>query len=159
MWGGFGGVSGVPEVSRGLHLTWLYNANWLFTTLIIQKYKEIPTFSWRIQNGWQDTSYNIYPMMHLGGPLAKVGLSAKFGVAVFKASILDSPGGSICQSMFVCQVLCTSIQGIYSWFTGGVHLPKYVCLPSVVYWYSRHLFSIHQGVHLPVDLPIAHLDH
>ena len=28
----------------------------------------------------------------LGGPLAKVGSSAKFGVAVFKASILDSPG-------------------------------------------------------------------
>ena len=27
-----------------------------------------------------------------GGPLAKVGLSAKFGVAVFKASILDSQG-------------------------------------------------------------------
>ena len=40
-------------------------------------------------------------MMHLGdrstcrsqGPLAKVGLSAKFGVAVFKASMLDSLGG------------------------------------------------------------------
>ena len=29
----------------------------------------------------------------MGGPLAKVGLSAKFGVAVFKVSILDSPGG------------------------------------------------------------------
>ena len=28
----------------------------------------------------------------LGGPLAKVGLSAKFGVAVFKASILNSLG-------------------------------------------------------------------
>ena len=28
-----------------------------------------------------------------GGPLAKVGSSAKFGVAVFKASILDSWGG------------------------------------------------------------------
>ena len=31
----------------------------------------------------------------LGGPLAKVGLSAKFGVAVLKSSILDSLGGSI----------------------------------------------------------------
>ena len=29
----------------------------------------------------------------LGGPLAKVGLSAKFGVVVFKASILYSVGG------------------------------------------------------------------
>ena len=55
----------------------------------------------------------------LGGPSAKVGLSTKFGVAVFKASILDSL---------------------------GVHLPKYVCLPSFVYWYSRDLFSIHWGV-------------
>ena len=27
----------------------------------------------------------------------------------------------------------------------GVHLPKYVHLPSFVYWYSRHLFSIHGG--------------
>ena len=31
IWGVSGGVEGV------LHLTWLYNANWLFTTLIIQK--------------------------------------------------------------------------------------------------------------------------
>ena len=29
----------------------------------------------------------------MGGPSAKVGLSAKFGVVVFKASILDSLGG------------------------------------------------------------------
>ena len=55
----------------------------------------------------------------LGVPLAKVGLSGKFGVVVFKASILNSPGGSIGQSRFVCQVLCSSIQGIYSQFTGG----------------------------------------
>ena len=66
----------------------------------------------------------------LGGPLAKVGSSAKFGVVVFKASILDS-WGSICQSMFICQVLCTGIQGIYSQFTGGVHQPKKVCLPNM----------------------------
>ena len=55
----------------------------------------------------------------LGGPLAKVALSTKFGVAVFKASILDSLGGSIGQSRFICQVWCSSIQGIYSQFTGG----------------------------------------
>ena len=52
----------------------------------------------------------------MGGPLAKVGSSAKFGVAVLKASILDSlgwgVGGSIGQSRFVCQVGCTGIQGI-----------------------------------------------
>ena len=47
------------------------------------------------------------------GPLAKGGSSAKFGVAVFKASMLNSLGGSICQSMFICQVLCTGIHGKY----------------------------------------------
>ena len=46
-----------------------------------------------------------------GVQLAKVGSSAKFGVAVFKASMLNSLGGSICQSLFICQVLCTGIQG------------------------------------------------
>ena len=76
----------------------------------------------------------IFPL-YLGGPLAKVCLSAKLRVLVFKASVLW-PGGSIsyrrfiCQkSKFVCQVLCT-------W---GAHWPMYVCLPSCVYWYSRHL--------------------
>ena len=59
-------------------------------------------------------------------PSVKVGLSAKFCVVVFKASILD--WGSIGQSRFVCQFL--------------------------VYWYSRHLCSITQGVHLPGNLPI-----
>ena len=54
----------------------------------------------------------------LGGPLAKVCLSAKFGVAVFKASILDSLGVSIGQSRFICQILCTGIQGIYALFIG-----------------------------------------
>ena len=31
----------------------------------------------------------------MGGPLAKVGSSAKFGVAVFKASMLDSLGEGV----------------------------------------------------------------
>ena len=48
-----------------------------------------------------------------GGPLAKVGSSAKFGVVVFKASILDYPWGFICKSMFICHVFCTGIQGTY----------------------------------------------
>ena len=130
-------------------------------------------------------------MVPLGGPLAKVGSSTNFCVLVFKASLLYYPGRSICQSMFVCQVLCTSIQGIYAplmvgplakvgssakfgvavfkasilyslggpsakvglsanfcvslLFSLGVHLPKYVHLPSFVYWYSRHLCSIKGG--------------
>ena len=48
-----------------------------------------------------------------GGPPAKVGSSAKFGAVVFKASMLNSLGVSICQSLFICQVLCTGIQGKY----------------------------------------------
>ena len=54
-----------------------------------------------------------------GGPLAKEALSAKFGVVVLNASILDSLGVFIGQSKFICQVWCSSIQGIYSGFTGG----------------------------------------
>ena len=38
IWGMFWGLSGVSEGCQGvLHPTWPYNANWLFTTLIIQK--------------------------------------------------------------------------------------------------------------------------
>ena len=47
----------------------------------------------------------------LGGPLAKVGSSAKFCALAFKASLLWY-GGSIGQSRFICQVLCTGIQVI-----------------------------------------------
>ena len=48
------------------------------------------------------------------GPLAKVGSSAKF-----------------------CGVVCRSSL-LWYW---GVHWPHLVCLPSLVYWYSRHLCS------------------
>ena len=78
--------------------------------------------------------------------VVQVGSSAKFGVVVFKVSILNSQGvgsisqsrfvcqdgctgiqsisaqlprGSICQSMFICQVLCTGIQGIYALLMGS----------------------------------------
>ena len=43
--------------------------------------------------------------INLGDPSAKVCLSAKFGVAVFKASILDSLGGpfaKVCLSAKFC---------------------------------------------------------
>ena len=49
----------------------------------------------------------------LGGPSDKVVSSAKFGVVVFKASIINYPQGSTCQSMFICHVLCTGIQDKY----------------------------------------------
>ena len=55
------------------------------------------------------------------GPLAKVGLSAKFCVVVFKASLLWylGGGGSIGQSRFICQILCSGIQGISTLVPGG----------------------------------------
>ena len=90
----------------------------------------------------------------LGGPSAKVGLSAKFGVAVFKASICESLGGpsakvgssanfsvlvfkasllyylggpsaKVCSSAKFC---VPSIQGIYA-LNWGIHWPKKVHLP------------------------------
>ena len=49
-----------------LHLTWLYNANWLFTTQIIQKWRQFHLF---LKNPkWlPNISHNIYPIMHLWG--------------------------------------------------------------------------------------------
>ena len=113
-------------------------------------------------------------MIHLGGPSAKVGSSAKFGVVVFKASILYSLG--VHQPKYVhLPSLVYSIQGIYSQFTGGplakvglsakfgvavfkasildslgVHWPKYVHLPSfgVLVFKASMLYSL-GGVHQP----------
>ena len=126
-----------------------------------------------------------------GGPSAKGGSSAKLCVLVFKASLLYYGGsifqsvclpsvmywhsrhlccigGSIGQSRFICQVLCTGIQGIYALFVWGVHQPKKVCLPSTslasrwgVHWPKKvHLpstsLAIRWGVHWSkkVHLPI-----
>ena len=69
--------------------------------------------------------FQAYILDSLGVPLAKVGSSANFGVLVFKASML---------------------------YFLEVYLPKYVCLPSLVYKYSRHLCSINWGVHWPKKL-------
>ena len=66
---------------------------------------------------WCSSIQGIYSQF-TGGPLPKVGLSANFGVLVFKASQLYYLGGSICKSMFIC----------------------------LVYQNWRHLFLIHQGV-------------
>ena len=63
-----------------------------------------------------------------GGTLAKVGSSAHFGVLVFKASLVYFPRGSIGQSRFICQFWCTGIQGIYSQFPGGsIGQSRFVC--------------------------------
>ena len=53
-------------------------------------------------------------MSVLGGPSAKVGSSAKFGVAVFKVSILNLLGGPLAKVGLSAKVWCSSIQGIYS---------------------------------------------
>ena len=62
-----------------------------------------------------------------------------------KSMLLFGGEGSIIQSWFVCQDGCTSIQGISTQLPRGVHQSKYVCLPSFVYWFSRHLCSINWG--------------
>ena len=61
----------------------------------------------------------------LGGPPAKVCSSAKFCVVVFKASLLYYPGGHLPSFEYqFSRNLCS--------MTWGLHLPKYVCLPSFV---------------------------
>ena len=69
--------------------------------------------------------FKAYILNYPGGPSATGGLSAKFGVAVFKASIPDLVG-TIGQSKFICQVVCTSIQGIsvLSECVWGIRWPK-----------------------------------
>ena len=71
-------------------------------------------------------------MIHqVGGPSAKVDSSAKFGVVVFQASILNylgegDPSAKVCSSAKCC-VLVFKASMFYLW---GVHQPKKVHLPS-----------------------------
>ena len=51
--------------------------------------------------------------------------------------------GSIGQRRFICQAWCSVFKAFILNSLWGVHLPKYVHLPSFVYQYSRHLFLIH----------------
>ena len=70
----------------------------------------------------------------MGGPLAKVGLSAKLGVLVFKACLFDYMGGpsaKVCLSakyehtskLLLNNFQCNYLQEIHSHFS-GVHQPK-----------------------------------
>ena len=60
--------------------------------------------------------------------MAKVGSSAKFGVLVFKTSLLWYLGGSSGQSRFICQVWCTGIQGICALLPGGsIGQSRFIC--------------------------------
>ena len=87
-----------------------------------------------------------------GGPSAKVSSSAKFGVAVFKASMLDSLGaGSIGQSRFICQVWCSGIQGIYGQLTRGSIYQSMFHWLSFVYCYSRQISPVR------VEISYCHL--
>ena len=78
------------------------------------------------------------------------GLSAKFGVAVFKASILNYPGSPLAEVSFSAKfgvaVFQTSILNYW-----GIHLPKYVHLPSFVYWFSRQISPVR------VEISYCHL--
>ena len=59
-------------------------------------------------------------LWYLGDPLATLGLSAKFGILVFKASLLWYwEWRSIGQSKVICQVLCSGMQVISALVLGG----------------------------------------
>ena len=64
-----------------------------------------------------------------GGPLAKAGSSAKFCVLVFKTSQLWYQGvGAIGQSRFICQVLCSDMQGISALVLGdSIGQSRFIC--------------------------------
>ena len=88
----------------------------------------------------------------LGGPLARIGLSVKFGVLVFKASLLWylGDGVSIGQSRVICQLLSSGMQVISALAPGGSIGHIRFCLPSLVYWYLRYLCSgTGEGGHWP----------
>ena len=112
--------------------------------------------------------------MHLGGQSAKVGLSAKFGVAVFKASILNYPGGPLAKvgssAKFGVVVFKTSMLNSVGDPSATVCSSAKFCVLVIkaslldypggsiglsslfANWYSRHLSSITWGVHLPKDV-------
>ena len=74
-----------------------------------------------ICQGWSSNIQGIYSWF-TGDLSAKAGLSAKFCVAVFKASMLYYLGVSISQSRFICQVLCIAVfkaSILYSPGSGG----------------------------------------
>ena len=65
--------------------------------------------------------------------------------------MLYSSGGSMWQSVFVCQVLCTGIQGIYALFMGGSSAK--VCSSAkccVQVFKASMLYS--WGVHWPKEI-------
>ena len=68
---------------------------------------------------WCSSIQGIYSQFTLGVIMPKYVHLPTVCILVFKASILDSLGVSIGQSRFMCQVWCSSIQGIYSLFTWG----------------------------------------
>ena len=80
----------------------------------------------------------------LGGPLANVVHLPSF-MYWYSRYLCSGTGGSISQSRFICQVLCTGIQGI-SALVLGEHWPKKVHLPNlsslaVLCFASQKVFS------------------
>ena len=106
---GIQGISGL--LPGGLHLTWLYNANWLFTTLIIQKSEEIPTFP--EESKWlPNTSHNIYLMMHLGGRSARISAKISFNnnITYYNWQIW-----ALIVEICICHL--GGVSGVLRWFT------------------------------------------
>ena len=81
--------------------------------------------------------------------MAKVGSSAKFGVAVFKASILNFLGVPLAKVGSSAKFCVVVFKASLLWYWGGFHWPKKVHLPSFVYWYASHLCSGTWGFHWP----------
>ena len=71
-------------------------------------------------------------MIHWGVNLAKVGSSTKFGVAVFKASILMIHLGGQSAKVGSSAKFCVLVFKVSMLYSLGVHLPKFVHLPSLV---------------------------
>ena len=74
----------------------------------------------------------------MGGPLAKVGLSANFGVLVFKASLLNylgHPSAKVCLSakyehtskLLLNNFWCNCLQEIHSHFGGSISKSRFIC--------------------------------
>ena len=76
--------------------------------------------------------FSISRPLDLGDPLVKVGSSAKFGIAIFRVSILDSVGGPSAKVDSSAKFGVVVFKAYILNYWGEVHLLQEVCLPSLV---------------------------
>ena len=132
---GIQGISGL--LPGGLHLTWLYNVNWLFTTLIIQKSEEIPTFP--EESKWlPNTSHNIYLMMHLGGRSARISAKISFNnnITYYNWQIW-----ALIVEICICHL--GGVSGVFQGCWGGLHM-TWLCNAN---WLMMHLMGRSANCH------------